>query len=152
VSIAGITLHAGCVVIGEKAVLLTGKSGAGKSSLARALVDTAVAEGRFAAMVADDRVLISRHGDRLVARPHPRLARRPEIRGFGIVRGPFEPAAVIALVLELSAGRQPRMPEATGETAHLLGMSVPSLRLYGNRPVAENAAITRIRLRTATVF
>ena len=50
------TVHATAIVIGETGVLIRGRSGSGKSSLALALVARVRLAGGFAAFVADDRV------------------------------------------------------------------------------------------------
>src|SRR5690606_10303186 len=66
----GPSIHASCVLIGAKAVLIRGESGAGKSVLALQLM-TAVQRGglAFARLVADDRVLLEATHGRLLARP-----------------------------------------------------------------------------------
>ena len=79
----GLTVHAACVVLGEAGVLIRGESGAGKSSLALGLIEAAPAHGLFGALVADDRVRITCAHGRLVARPHPAIAGRIELRGLG---------------------------------------------------------------------
>ena len=77
----GSALHATCLVIGEAGVLLRGPSGAGKSTLARRLISTALRDGRYASLVGDDRVRLEAVAGRLVARPHPAIAGRLEVRG-----------------------------------------------------------------------
>jgi len=129
VTAACLTLHAGCVVIGETGVLITGTSGAGKSALARALIEAGTARGLFAALVADDRVLLTHHHGRLIARPHPLIAGLMEVRGVGIVPMPFEPRAVISHVADLCHGPLARMPDSTTTTTTLLGIARPCLQL-----------------------
>ena len=91
--------HGTLVLLGDRGVLITGLSGSGKSSLALDLI--AHAEG-FARLVSDDRVLIepSPRG-RSIGRAPSVIAGQIEIRGIGIVARPFEPRAVIDLVVEL---------------------------------------------------
>ncbi|MBA3881078.1 MAG: aldolase, partial [Sphingobium sp.] len=48
------TLHVSCVAIGDRAVLIEGRSGAGKSDLALRLID------RGARLVSDDYTLVVR--------------------------------------------------------------------------------------------
>ena len=95
-------MHATCVVVGEAGVLLRGEAGAGKSSLALALIERATLRGGFAALVGDDRVRLARCHGRVVARPHPAIAGRIEIRGHGIVAVESVEACVLRLVVDLA--------------------------------------------------
>ncbi|HEY8382247.1 MAG TPA: HPr kinase/phosphatase C-terminal domain-containing protein [Microvirga sp.] len=123
------TVHASCVLAGEGAVLIRGEAGAGKSTLARSLLEAASVRGRFARLVADDRVRIApRHG-RLVARPVPPLHGLLEVRGVGLLRRPHEEAALLRLVLDLSEGGPDRLPEAAEGVVVLCGIEIP--RLFG---------------------
>lgn len=123
------TIHASCVLLGEGGVLIRGGSGSGKSTLARALVERASAGGRFARLVSDDRtVLRARHG-RVLAQPVAAIAGRVEIRGMGIVPVPFEAAAVLRLVIDLSLEEPPRLPDADDLSVRLCGVMVPRLRM-----------------------
>ena len=123
-----LTVHATCVVVGEAGVLIRGESGAGKSSLALALIERAGLQGAFAALVGDDRVRVEvRHG-RVVARPHPAIAGLVEIRGHGIVAVDHVPACVLRLVVDL-VGAAPRLPEPPEPEAAILGVAVPRLRI-----------------------
>ena len=76
-------IHASTIAIGEAGVLIRGKSGAGKSVLALALITLAKQEGLFARLVADDRTALSARGGRLLARPVAPLEGLVERRGFG---------------------------------------------------------------------
>jgi hypothetical protein len=121
----GARLHAGCVAVGESGVLIAGPAGSGKSSLARDLLDAARREGFFARLVSDDRTLLqARHG-RLIARPVAPLAGLMEARGLGLLARPFEAAAVVRLVVELSADEPPRWPEDGHGPMVLCGIEIP---------------------------
>ena len=125
------TIHATCIVIGERGILIRGASGAGKSALARALIGH-YQPGGFARLVADDRVVIEAAGDRLIASPHPRMAGQMEQRGIGIVAAPFEPACILALVIDLQEGGE-RMPDSAARRATLAGISLPRLSASDGR-------------------
>ena len=110
-------LHASTVALDGRAVLITGPSGSGKSDLALRLID------RGFALVSDDRTLVRKVGERLIASAPPTIARKLEVRGIGIVE--FEAVAEmpVALVVELGSEIE-RLPEQTRERA-ILGVSVP---------------------------
>ena len=116
------TLHATCVVIRDAGILIRGEAGSGKSTLAFGLLDRAARDGLHAGLVGDDRVRVAlRHG-RLVARPHPAIAGRIEIRGLGLREVPAMAAAVLRLVVDC-VDAVPRLPEPA-EPAVLLGVAL----------------------------
>lgn len=124
------TIHATAVLIGSKAVLVRGPSGSGKSRLALALI--AMGEAgliHFARLVADDRVALSVHGDRLVAAAPASLAGLVERRGQGIVPQPAESCAVVGLIVDLDAADASRMPEPESTSTTLCGVTLPRLPL-----------------------
>jgi len=94
---APLLLHASCVCVKDKGILLIGASGTGKSDLALRLID------RGAVLVADDYVNLSRKDDVLMASPPDRLAGKIEVRGVGICTLPFMAAAQIHLYVDLAA-------------------------------------------------
>jgi HPr kinase/phosphorylase len=106
------TVHASAVLIGARAVLIRGPSGAVKSRLALDLIKAAGAGRlRFARLVGDDRVHLERAGGRLLVRTAVTLSGLIEVRGVGIVRLDHEPCAVVGLVVDLSATDAERLPE-----------------------------------------
>lgn len=121
------TVHASAVAIGGDGVLIRGRSGSGKSALVLSLLDR---DPDTARLVADDRVILSRDGDRLLATPPPALAGKLEVRGQGIVEVAHLPAAAIALVVDLlPAGDCPRLPEPADASVTLLDVTLPRLAL-----------------------
>jgi len=122
------TAHASAVLVGARAVLIRGPSGSGKSRLALALIAAGEAgELRFARLVADDRCRLEpRHG-RLLVRSAAELAGLIEVRGLGIRRLPFEPLAVVGLVVDLAAADGDRLPEGTSQHVTLEGIKVARL-------------------------
>lgn len=99
-----LSLHATCVSLDDEGILITGPSGAGKSRLALELL----AAG--ATLVADDRVLISRRGDRLVAGAPPGLPAAIEARGIGLIAVPLAPPTPLRLVVDLASKAEERLP------------------------------------------
>ena len=104
-------LHATCVAIGGRGVLIMGPPGAGKSDLALRLID------RGATLVSDDGVTVVAADARLRASPPPTIAGRIEVRGVGIVERPYISDVPIALCLALDElpDRMPpdRLPHRT---------------------------------------
>jgi serine kinase of HPr protein (carbohydrate metabolism regulator) len=121
------TLHGSCVLLGEEGLLIRGRSGAGKSMLARALVARWHAAGRFAAHIADDRVRLELVSGRIVAMPHPAIAGTLEIRGLGLVAVAHERACVLGAVVELVDEPPERLPEPAALQQAVMGISLPSL-------------------------
>lgn len=143
------TIHATAVLIGEAGVLIRGRSGAGKTTLALALVTRRRAIGGFAALVADDRVEIAALNGRLVARAPAVLSGLVEMAGRGILAVDHEPAAVIRLVVDLEAAAGlPRMPDLTAMTAQIEGIAVPR-QAVPERALDVAAALTEAALAAA---
>lgn len=97
------TLHASCIAIGGRAVLIEGRSGSGKSDLALRLID------RGAELVSDDYTLIRRIGTRLIASAPKQISGQIEVRGLGLIemaRRAEAPAALL-IALDLPVGRMP---------------------------------------------
>jgi hypothetical protein len=110
---AGPTIHASAVLAGARALLIRGPSGSGKSRLVLNLLQAAAnARLVFARLVADDRVHVEAVHDRLVARPPAPLAGYLEVRGLGILQLPYEPMAVVSLVVDLDVAASLRLPDA----------------------------------------
>ena len=101
---SGANIHASCVALGRKGVLLLGPSGAGKSDLALRLMD------QGATLVADDRTILFIAKGALHARAPASIKGLLEIRGLGIVKRPVRTSVKIALVVRL--GREgARLPK-----------------------------------------
>ncbi len=118
-----VNLHGVAVAAGDIGLLILGESGSGKSALAaRMIADWPFGRVR---LVADDRILVRRAAGRLLARPHPAIAGRLEVRGLGIVEAPALDAVVLRAALRLAEEPPSRLPER-GETMHeCLGIALP---------------------------
>jgi serine kinase of HPr protein (carbohydrate metabolism regulator) len=128
------TIHASAALYDGRGVLVRGASGAGKSRLVLDLIDDAVARGRDAALIADDRVEVeARHG-RLLARAPRAIAGLVELRGFGMVRMTHETACVVGLVVDIEETQPPRMPEDEARIADIAGIPLPCLKLWREDP------------------
>ena len=131
------TVHATTVAIDRRGVMLRGPSGAGKSDLALRLID----EG--AELVADDRTVLHRKDDSVIAECLPGGKGLLEIRGVGIPRLPDTAGAIpVALLVDLHPSDQPipRLPDPTTET--VLGVAVPRVDLHA----MESSAPIKVRM------
>lgn len=138
-------LHATCVAIGGRGVLLRGPSGSGKSDLALRLIDAsgrAHGEETLAArLVSDDQVRVRREGDRLYASAPPALAGLIEVRGLGIVRLDAAPETELALAVRLlPAAEIERLPEP--RRVEILGVALPQVEI----DAAAASAPARVRV------
>ena len=132
------TIHASCVAIGGRGVLLAGHSGSGKSDLALRLID------RGARLVSDDYTVVRREGSALVASAPPTIAGRIEVRGVGIVDLPHDREARVALLVDLDLEAE-RMP-AQDTTRSLAGVEIPLIALPprdASAPIKVELALAR---------
>ena len=114
-------LHATSVARNGRAVLLLGPSGSGKSDLALRLLDHGFA------LVSDDRTLVRREGERLIASAPDSIRGKIEVRGLGIVDLPAADDSPVALAVALS-GDIPRLPDEARERV-FLGMAIPLIEV-----------------------
>lgn len=111
--------HASCVALGTSAVLITGKSGAGKSSLALQLMALG------AVLVSDDRTCITNTENGLLATCPTSIKGLVEARGVGILAAETCPSAVVCLLVDLDSNETDRLPPQ--RTQKLLGQTLPVL-------------------------
>lgn len=133
------TLHASCVAIGEHAVLIEGRSGAGKSDLALRLID------RGAALVSDDYTILMRSARKLLATPPATIAGKIEVRGLGILDMPYRDRVAVSLLVEL-VDEVERMPPEP-QTRRIAGIDVPVVAMNGHDasgPIKVELALKRL--------
>lgn len=130
-----VLVHASCVALEGKGVLLRGAPGAGKSDLALRLIEGG------AALVADDQVALTSSGEILLAAPPARIAGLLEVRGIGIVSMEFVTQCPVHLVADLvRPDTVERMPEAA--TVDLCGHRIAHVLLAP----FEASAAAKVRL------
>jgi len=101
---APILLHASCVAVKGRALLITGASGAGKSALALQMMALG------ADLVADDQTLLRPEAGKLIAAAPPPIAGLIEARFLGLLNAPYLAEADVALVVDLSCEETERLP------------------------------------------
>ena len=123
------SVHASAVLVGDRAVLIRGPSGSGKSRLAFDLI-LAGRAGQIppAVLVGDDRVHLEAAQGQLVVRPARELAGLIEIRGLGIRRCDFAEQAVVGLVVDLVGRRRRTAARARRAVCeHIDGVIIPRI-------------------------
>jgi hypothetical protein len=139
-------IHASAVIIGEKALLILGKSGSGKSALADRLIHDAAVAGLFARLIGDDRIALrARHG-RLLVSPHPAIAGLIERRGVGLMPLPFFPEAVLGGVIRLDPDPE-RLPSLGDQAIEMEGVRVPALVIRDDGDLVSKAHLALALMR-----
>lgn len=111
-------LHASCVDVDGRGLLILGPSGSGKSTLAIRLISLG------AKLVSDDLTGIVAEADRLVARcPRAEGRGMVEARGLGLLRAPTVNSTTLALAIDLGVSESERLPPL--RTVTILGNPLP---------------------------
>jgi serine kinase of HPr protein (carbohydrate metabolism regulator) len=133
-------IHASCVALSGKGVLISGPAGAGKSDLALRLID----EG--AQLVADDQTELAIADNALIASPPAAIAGLMEIRHYGLVRLAHAEKVPIALYVDLASPDEKleRIPEE--DLIYLLDRPIRRLRLL------SFATSTPAKIRAALLY
>lgn len=130
-------IHATCIALNNKGILLLGASGGGKSDLALRLI-----EQLGAALVADDRTDLSIRQNRLIAACPVNLQNMLEVRGLGIIKLPSQAEAEVALVVELVSSPQAVERLPLPEFWEYDNLKIKKIRLYP----FESSAVFKIKL------
>jgi serine kinase of HPr protein (carbohydrate metabolism regulator) len=140
------SLHASAVVARERAALIRGPSGSGKSALCLAMIEIARRSGDYAALVGDDRVFARVASGRLLVRGVPGFEGLIERRGEGVLVETFEPRAVAWLVVDLPGpeANLPRWPEDEDGFTEIMGLRLRRLTL-DSRPGPVAGAFAALR-------
>jgi len=116
--VAPLNLHASCVAYGDtRGLLILGPSGSGKSTLALELM----AYG--ATLVSDDRTILTKSEDGLIATAPAPISGMIEARGMGLLAAQTIPAARICGLADLSQVEMERLPPRRERV--LIGVPIP---------------------------
>lgn len=111
------SMHATCVAWADRAVLITGQSGSGKSALGLSLL------GFGCVLVADDQLYLSKCDGALIAQGPKTIAGLIEARGIGVLNAAYLPQSEIVLAVDLDKEDTARLPQR--QTITLLGCTIP---------------------------
>lgn len=135
------TLHATTVARDGRAVLITGRSGSGKSDLALRLLD------RGFGLVSDDQTYLRIADGKLIAAAPPAIRGKLEVRGIGIVDVESVDDLPVCLIVEIASAIE-RLPDE-GRQRLILGLSVPVVSidaLNASAPAKLALALDRMGL------
>ncbi|SHH26999.1 Hpr(Ser) kinase/phosphatase [Cognatiyoonia sediminum] len=110
-------VHASCVSVDGKGLLIIGASGSGKSALALQLVTFG------ADLIADDRTNLTNTEEGVVASSPPAIRGSIEARGMGILQAPTADSAVLRYVVKMDEVENQRLPDEKNLT--LMGHTYP---------------------------
>jgi HPr kinase/phosphorylase len=134
-------VHGTAVLVGADGVLIRGGPGAGKSTVAHALIE------RGARLIGDDRLCLAVRNGQLLATAPMAIAGLMELRGRGVVAVPRERFGVIRLVADIVSDEElERMPEGDQMSAALLEIALQRQPI----PAAAEPAVRLIRAALAT--
>ena len=115
------TKHASCVAFAGASVLIIGKSGTGKSSLALQLMALGCQ------LVADDKTNIRSVDGQLLASCPKAIQGQIEARGIGILAAEPTPNAILRLVVNMEQTETARLPVPM--TIQICGVELPLLHV-----------------------
>lgn len=111
------TLHATTVAKNGRAVIISGRSGSGKSDLALRLLD------RGFVLVSDDQTYLRVASGKLIAAAPPTIRGKLEVRGIGIVEVASVDDVPVCLFVDLASEIE-RLPD-DGRRRLILGTKIP---------------------------
>ena len=138
-------IHGTAIVLGTTGFLISGPSGSGKSALALACISEVRRRGRFAALVADDRVDLTLENNRIVARCPAAIRGLIEVRGCAIAEAETVAACVLDwAILPVRAPFDLRLPPEQEELPLKVGRNLPLLRVPVEGPLSAVDAIAAL--------
>lgn len=116
-------IHATSIIVNQKGVLITGKSGFGKSSLALELIE----QGAF--LIADDVTFLTEKDGNLYASCHEKWCGCIEVRGYGIIQGvSTRTESKVDYLIELTDEKVKRMTDEISIRTYC-GIDIPAFKI-----------------------
>lgn len=112
-------VHGSCVAMEDRGLLILGRSGTGKSSLALSLMALG------ARLVSDDQVILTRRVENVIASAPSELQGLIEARGIGILKAEAGRPVPVTLIVDMDTTEKRRLPDY--RTRHVLGVALPLL-------------------------
>ncbi len=135
-------LHATTVQLQGRGVMLMGKSGSGKTETALTLIERAISRGEQGCLVADDRTILMKDSEKLIASVPEQLRGGVEIRGAGLFTVAYVKQTPLDLVVSLvSRDEAERYPD--GRKWQFEGVEVPRLLLPALSSNGDSNALSR---------
>ncbi|WP_170418966.1 HPr kinase/phosphorylase [Ruegeria atlantica] len=116
-------IHASCVAVSGRGLLIVGASGAGKSGLALQMIALG------AELIGDDRIALHNNGGEVTADAAPNIRGIIEARGIGLLRASSVGPVGLRYVVDLDQQEETRLPDPF--SIRTLGQTVPLLRGQG---------------------
>lgn len=137
-------LHGDLVEIDGYGVLLTGKSGVGKSDLALRLI-----ENKNAILVADDMVRLAIRENKIYGSAPDNIKGLLEVRGVGILKYKYKDENCVDLIVNLreDVSQIDRMPKK--QRQNILGVEIVQIDLYAKESSAPDKVMTVLRMLSA---
>lgn len=122
----GKNFHACLIQLEGRGVLITGQSGAGKTSLMLGLLEAAQHKNQSVNFVSDDQVILTAENGNLIGSPPDAIAGKIEIFGFGIIDIANIANSQIDLLVQLEPDESlERLPDP--KHSILLNINVPCI-------------------------
>lgn len=127
--------HSTSVVIEDAGVLITGKSGFGKSDLALRLIDSG------ATLISDDVTICEKIGDSIFLFPPNETKGLLEVREIGIMTVPYIENIKLSLLVELVETEIDRLPQKS--FTKLLNIKIKKIKIQGK----NSSSVAKIKLK-----
>lgn len=138
-----LNIHGTALLAGDRGILIVGSSGAGKTTLALALIEHFSLRGKFSRLVGDDQLFVEDRGGRLVVHAPSTIAGLVEIPGLGPRPVAHEPAAIVDLCIRLvPAADVERFQDPARED--IAGCGVPAIAVAGRNVIAALPTVVAV--------
>ena len=128
-------VHSTSIVIEDAGVMITGKSGFGKSDLALRLIDSG------ATLISDDITICEKIGNSIFLFPPNEIKGLLEVREIGIMTVPYIENIKLSLLVELVEKEIDRFPQQT--FTNLMNIKIQKIKIQGK----NSSSVAKIKLK-----